>query len=173
MVMNAAELFSTAQLFGYAALIVSLVTFSRQRDAHFKGWLVGQNLLYAIHFFLMGNLAAMVGSMLSSTRTVLSLYTRSLVVVAVLLVANLLLGSWVVKTAWNVIPLCATAIATVAMFRLHGLRLRYVMLLCTILWLINNIFTGSIGGTAMESVIAIVSLITIFRLRREANHPTD
>lgn len=168
-----ADPFSTAQMFGYAALIVSLVTFSRQRDTHFKGWLIGQSLLYAIHFFLMGNQAAMVGSLLSSTRTVLSLYTRSLVVVAVLLMANLLLGFWVVNTAWNVIPLCAAAIATVAMFRLHGLQLRYVMLLCTFLWLINNILTGSIGGSIMEGMIAIVSLITIFRLRREANHHTD
>jgi len=147
------------------------VTFSRKRDTHFKGWLVGQNLLYAIHFFLMGNLAAMVGSTLSSTRTLLSLYTRSLVVIAILLTANVLLGFWVVKAAWNVIPLTATAIATVAMFRLHGLQLRCVMLLCTILWLINNILTGSIGGTAMESMIAVMSCFTIFRLRREMTHP--
>ena len=161
------ELFSTAQLFGHAALLVSLVTFSRKHDRHFKGWLVGQNLLYAIHFFLMGNLAAMVGSMLSSTRTLLSLHTRSMVVVAILLTANVLLGFWVVKAAWNVIPLTATAIATVAMFRLHGLQLRYVMLLCTILWLINNVLTGSIGGTVMESMIAVMSCFTIYRLRRD------
>ena len=165
------ELFSTAQMFGHAALLVSLVTFSRKRDTQFKGWLVGQNLLYAIHFFLMGNLAAMVGSTLSSTRTLLSLYTRSLVGIAILLTANVLLGFWVVKAAWNVIPLTATAIATVAMFRLHGLQLRCVMLLCTILWLINNILTGSIGGTAMESMIAVMSCFTIFRLRREMTHP--
>ena len=165
------DLFSTAQMFGHAALLVSLVTFSRKRDTQFKGWLVGQNLLYAIHFFLMGNLAAMVGSTLSSTRTLLSLYTRSLVVIAILLTANVLLGFWVVKAAWNVIPLTATAIATVAMFRLHGLQLRCVMLLCTILWLINNILTGSIGGTAMESMIAVMSCFTIFRLRREMTHP--
>jgi len=167
------DLFSTAQMFGHAALLVSLVTFSRKRDTQFKGWLVGQNLLYAIHFFLMGNLAAMVGSTLSSTRTLLSLYTRSLVVIAILLTANVLLGFWVVKAAWNVIPLTATAIATVAMFRLHGLQLRCVMLLCTILWLINNVLTGSIGGTAMESMIAVMSCITIFRLRREMNHPVN
>ena len=158
-------------MFGHAALLVSLVTFSRKRDTQFKGWLVGQNLLYAIHFFLMGNLAAMVGSTLSSTRTLLSLYTRSLVVIAILLTANVLLGFWVVKAVWNVIPLTATAIATVAMFRLHGLQLRCVMLLCTILWLINNILTGSIGGTAMESMIAVMSCFTIFRLRREMTHP--
>jgi len=154
-------------MFGYAVLIVGMVTFSRKRDTQFKGWLIGQNLLYAIHFFLMGNPAAMVGSMLSSTRTLLSLYTRSTVIVVILLSVNVLLGFWVVTAAWNLIPLTATAIATVAMFRLQGLQLRYVMLLCTALSLTNNIFTGSIGGTAMEIMIAMMSGITIFRLHRE------
>lgn len=155
-------------MFGYAALIISMMTFSRKHDTHFKRWLVVQNALYAIHFLLMGNLAAVAGSTLSSTRTLLSLRTRSMVVVALLLATNLLLSFWVVKAAWNVIPLIATAIATVAMFRLQGLQLRYTILCCTVLWLINNILTGSISGTMMESMIAILSSITIYRLHREA-----
>ena len=85
----------------------------------------------------------------------------------ILLVANLLLAFWVVKAAWNVIPLTATAIATIAMFRLDGLRLRYAILCCTLLWLINNILTGSIGGTVMESMNTIMSSITIYRLHSE------
>lgn len=157
-------------MFGHAALLVSMVTFSRKHDTHFKGWLVGQNLLYAIHFFLMGNLAAVVGSSLSSVRTLLSLRTRSMAVVALLLATNVLLGFWVVKAAWNVIPLIATAIATVAMFRLQGVKLRYAILFCTLLWLTNNILTGSIGGTVMESLIAVISSVTIFRLHREKIH---
>ena len=161
------DFFSTAQMFGHAALIFSMVTFSQKHDAHFKVCLTVQNLLYSIHFFLMGNLAAMAATMLSATRNLLSLRTRSITVALILLVANFLLGFWVVKAAWNLIPLIATAIATISMFRLNGLRLRYSILFCTLLWLINNIITGSIGGTVMESMIAIMSCITIYRLHRE------
>ena len=161
------DFFSTAQMFGHATLILSMVTFSRKRDSHFKLWLTAQNVAYAIHFFLMGNLAAMAGTMLSATRNLLSLRTRSMTAAVILLAANLLLAFWLVKAAWNVIPLTATAIATIAMFRLDGLRFRYAILCCTLLWLINNILTGSIGGTVMESMIAIVSSVTIYRLHRD------
>ncbi len=161
------EFFSTAQMFGHAALILSMVSFSRKNDGHFKLWLTSQNLVYATHFFLMGNLAGMAGALLSATRNVLSLRTRALSVAAVLLLINFALGFVVVKAAWNVIPLIATAVATISMFRLQGLQLRYGMLCATLLWLINNILTGSISGTIMEILIAIISCITIYRLRRE------
>jgi len=161
------DFFSTAQMFGHATLILSMVTFSRKHDGHFKVWLTVQNLFYAIHLFLMGNLAGMSGTLLSATRNLLSLRTRSMTVALILLAANVLLGFWVIKAAWNVIPLIATAIATISMFRLDGLRLRYSILCCTLLWLINNILTGSISGTVMESMITIMSSLTIYRLHRE------
>ena len=161
------DFFSTAQIFGHAALILSMVTFSRKHDGRFKVWLTVQNLVYAIHFFLMGNLAAMAGTTLSATRNLLSLRTRSMTVALILLVAKLLLGFWVIKAAWNVIPLIATAIATISMFRLDGLPLRYSILCCTLLWLVNNILTGSIIGTVMESMISVMSSVTIYRLHRE------
>jgi hypothetical protein len=160
--------FSLPQLFGYASLMLGMVTFSRKHDGHFKLWLTVQNVLYGVHFFLMGNPAAVASMGLSVARNLLSLRTRALWVALLLLVANLLLGFFVVKSAWNVLPLLAVAIATLSMFRLDGLRLRYGMLLATLLWLANNILTGSIGGTVMECVVAIVSCVTIFRLRRDA-----
>jgi hypothetical protein len=161
------DFFSTAQLFGHATLIISMVTFSRKRDSHFKLSLTVQNVVYAIHFFLMGNPAAVAGTMLAAARSLLSLRTRSMAVASILLTANLLLAFFVVKTAWNVIPLLATAIATISMFRLDGLRLRYGILSCTLLWLVNNILTGSIGGTVMEGLNTLISGVTIYRLHRD------
>lgn len=158
------DFFSTAQMFGHATLILSMVTFSRKRDRQFKLWLTVQNLCYATHLFLMGNLAGMAGTLLSAVRNLVSLRTRSIWAAMVLVAVNVILGFWVIKTAWNIIPLTATAIATLSMFRLSGLPLRCAMFVCTLLWLINNILTGSISGTVMESVIAIMSTITIYRL---------
>lgn len=160
--------FSTAQMFGHVALILSMVSFSRKNDGHFKLWLTSQSVAYASHFFLLGNLAGMAGALLSASRNILSLRTNSLWVAAVLLVVNFALGFFVVKEAWNVIPLIASAVATISMFRLQGLRLRCGMLCATLLWLINNILSGSISGTLMEIIIACISCSTIYRLYRES-----
>lgn len=161
------DFFSVAQMFGHATFFLGMVTFSRKNDGHFKIWLTAQNLLYAIHFFLMGNPAATAGALLSATRNVVSMKTRALWVIVLLLALNLALGFVFVHSLWNVLPLLATAVATVSMFRLDGLHLRCGMLVATLLWLVNNIHTGSIGGTVMEATITVVSLLTIYRLWRD------
>ena len=48
----------------------------------------------------------------------------------------------------------------------RGLALS-VMLCGTGLWIANNLIVGSIGGTALEIVIAAINLTTIARLVRE------
>lgn len=161
------DFFSVAQLFGYATLCLGIITFSRKSDGQFKVWLTVQNLLYATHFFLMGNSSAMCGALLSASRNVISMQTRSLWAAFGLLAINVALGFAFVTSVWTALPLLATAVATLSMFRLDGLKLRCGMLVATLLWLTNNIHTGSIGGTVMESLITLVSLVTIFRLWRD------
>jgi hypothetical protein len=46
-----------------------------------------------------------------------------------------------------------------------------VMLCGTGLWIANNVITGSIGGTALEVVIAVVNSVTILRMGRQSRHP--
>jgi len=41
-----------------------------------------------------------------------------------------------------------------------------VLLVATLFWLANNIVSRSIGGTLLESVIAAVSVTTIWRMLR-------
>jgi hypothetical protein len=159
---------SLPQVLGYATFLLSIVTFSQKRDRHLKVWLTGQNMLYAWHFFLMDNPAAMAGALLAAARNVLSLRTRALWVALLLLSVNVLLGFALVKAVWNVLPLVATALSTLSMFRLQGMHLRMGLFCATLLWLANNILIGSIGGTAMELMIAIISYITIFRLYRDS-----
>lgn len=163
-----ADAFSLPQLLGYATFVLGMVTFSRKHDTHFRLWLTVQNVVYALHFILMGNAAAAAGMTLSILRNLLSMRTRALWVAGVLLGLNFVLAFFVVSDLRNVFPLLAAAAATLSMFRLSGLKLRYGMLVATLLWLTNNILIGSIGGTAMELMIAAISCVTIWRLRRES-----
>lgn len=159
---------SPAQLLGYATFVLSMITFSCKNDRRFKNWLTLQNGLYALHFFLLGNLPAVAGAMLSGVRNQVSLRTSSLWAMAVMLTANVAIGLALVRSWGGLLPLAATMVATISMFRGSGLSLRCGMLCATLLWLCNNVLTGSIGGTAMEAVIAVVSCVTIYRLLLDA-----
>jgi hypothetical protein len=46
--------------------------------------------------------------------------------------------------------------------------MRLAMLCGTGLWIVNNLIAGSVGGTALEVVIAVVNMVTIRRMVRDA-----
>jgi len=49
--------------------------------------------------------------------------------------------------------------------------MRLLMMCGTALWIANNVIVGSIGGTALEVVIAVINLTTIVRMLRSRPAP--
>lgn len=160
--------FSPAQLFGYVAFILGVGSFLQKNDRRFKIFMTGECVAYVLHFWLLGNPTAIASSLMSTARSLLSLYTRSIWVAVGVVVANLALGLSLVEHWWNWFPLLASCIGTLALFLLSGIRMRIAMLFGTLLWIANNLISGSIGGSALEIVIFAVNCHTIWRMRREA-----
>ena len=160
-------LFNPAQLFGYAAFVLGVLSFLQKDDRRFKLYMSAECLAYVVHFALLGNPTAVASSVISVARSVLSLYTKAAWVAFVMVALNLALGWGLVELWWNWLPLLASCIGTLALFLLSGIRMRLVMLLGTGCWLVNNILSGSIGGTALELVILVTNLRTIFTLRQQ------
>jgi Bacterial inner membrane protein len=159
--------FNPAQLFGYAAFVLGVLSFLQKDDRRFKLYMSAECLAYVVHFALLGNPTAVASSVISVARSVLSLYTKAAWVAFVMVALNLTLGWGLVELWWNWLPLLASCIGTLALFLLSGIRMRLVMLLGTGCWLVNNILSGSIGGTALELVILVTNLRTIFTLRQQ------
>lgn len=159
---------SVPQLFGYAAFVFGVSSFLQRSDRHFKLYMTAECLAYVVHFWLLGNPAAVASSVVSSTRSVLSLYTRSIWVAVLVVAVNVVLGMRFVTHWWNWCPLIASCVGTLALFLLKGIQMRIVMLLGTILWIANNLMSGSIGGSALEITILTVNCFTIWRMSRDA-----
>lgn len=162
------DLFSPAQYVGYAAFVLGVGSFLQKDDRRFKIFMAAECLAYIIHFALLGRPTAVASSTMSLLRSVLSLYTRSKWVALLVVAANLALGLALARQASDWLPLGASCIGTLALFLLEGVRMRVAMLCGTVLWIINNIIAGSVGGTALEVVIAAVNLVTIWRMMRDA-----
>ena len=161
-------LFNPAQLFGYAAFVLGVMSFLQKDDRRFKLYMSAECLAYVLHFALLGNPTAVASSVISVSRSVLSLYTKAAWVAFALVTLNLALGWHLVEVWWNWLPLLASCIGTLALFLLSGIRMRLTMLLGTGCWLVNNILSGSIGGTALELVILATNLRTIYALWHQA-----
>ncbi len=53
------------------------------------------------------------------------------------------------------------------MFTLKGVPLRLVLLSTTVMWLVNNVMSGSIGGVILELAVAAINISTTVSLMRE------
>ncbi len=161
-------LFSPAQLVGYIALALGITAFLQKSDDRLKFFNATQGLFYALHFILLGNLPASASSLTSSVRSFLALRYRSWVLGTVMFCANIGLGVAFARTRAGWLPVIGSCIATVAIFTLKGIPFRFVLLASTLLWLANNIITGSIGGTLLEVANATINITTMIRMLRAA-----
>lgn len=160
------SILSPAQAVGYLAFFLGVIAFSQKADRRLKAYGACQSSVYAVHFLLLGNLPACAAAFLSATRSTLALRCRSVVLGAAMVLLNLAAGAVFVRTPAGWLPVVGSCIAAAAMFTLDGVPLRLCLLASTLLWLMNAILSGSIGGTLLEITIATVSSSTIWRMRR-------
>jgi hypothetical protein len=160
------DVFSPAQLLGYLAFVLGVVAFAQRIDWRLKLLVATECLVYTLHFYLLGNHPAAISAALSAARMFAALKTRSPALASLFLVANLGLGL-AVATSWTAAFAIGAGLAgTVAAFFLTGIGLRALLLVATLCWLTNNCLSGSIGGTLLESTIAVINTTTILRLWR-------
>lgn len=161
------DFFSPAQIAGYAAFVLGVVAFAQRIDWRLKVLVACECVVYGVHFILLGNNPAAVSALISAVRMFASLKTRSPYVAVVFLLLNVVLGV-ALATSWTaVFAIGAGVSGTVAVFFLRSLPMRGLLLVATLCWLTNNILSGSIGGTLLESSVATVNALTILRLWRE------
>jgi hypothetical protein len=159
-------IFSPAQVAGYLALTLGITAFLQKSDQRLKFFNATQGLVYALHFVLLGNLPASTSSLLSSCRSFLSLRYRSWLLGAAIICVNVGLGAAFARNRAGWLPVVGSCIATMAIFTMRGVPFRCVLLVSTMLWLANNIISGSIGGTLLEVANAIINIWTIIRMLR-------
>lgn len=161
-----ASWFSPAQCVGYVAFVLGVSSFLQKDDRRFKLLMAAECFAYIVHFALLGNPTAVASSTMSLLRSLLALRTRSRWVAAGVVAANVALGLALAHRPTDWLPLTASCVGTLALFLLRGIPMRLAMLCGTLFWVANNIVSGSIGGTALEIVIAIVNVTTILRMAR-------
>lgn len=162
------DFLSPAQCVGYVAFVLGIAAFLQKSDRRLKFLNASECLAYTLHFFLLGNAAASISSLISCGRSFLAMRYRSPFLALLIVALNIGIGLVVVKgwTGW--LPVAGSCTTTLAVFLLRGVTMRIAILGATLLWLANNIVSGSIGGTSLETLIAIANFTTIVRMLRDA-----
>lgn len=152
---------------GWLALGCGLACFSQTDDRRFKLFMAGECAAYIVHFALLGQATAVASTTVSLLRSLAALRTRSRRVGLFFIALSAGLGL-ALATGWSsLLPIAASCIGSVALFFLQGLHMRLLMLAGTLLWLVNNLLVGSVGGSLLEALLALANLRTCWQLWRQ------
>lgn len=154
-----------AQIMGFAALALGIITYSQQDDARLKFWSVVQGSVLAIHFALLGAHVAAGSAVVSATRNYFSMRNaKKLVPLFLLCYATFGLSGH--RVWYDLLPMLGSMTSTMGLFYLRGHKMRWTFVTSSFLWLIHNLLAASIGPAIMEAVLLCANLRTIYRLKK-------
>ncbi len=158
------SLLSPAQVLGYLALVLGVSGFLQRDDRRLKRLVAAECFAYVAHFALLGVPSASSSALVSGVRTALSIRFRSAWLAAATVAVNVGLALAFSTHGAGWVPVVGSSLGAVAVFTMRGIPMRLVLLSSTACWLANNVLSGSIGGTVLESLIAAASVSTIVRM---------
>jgi hypothetical protein len=169
------SLISPAQCVGYIVLVLGVAAYSQRVDRRLKFLDAMQNIAYSAHFYLLANPAAAASALVACACSLTALKPRvhSLYLALGFIAANLVAGLVFCTHFYQMFASFGSCLVAWAMFRMKGIPMRVVILGATVCWLVNDVLSGSIGGTVLEVFIATANTTTIVRLmiqQRRAMH---
>lgn len=158
------NLFTLPQLFGWGAFFLGMAGFLQKSDLRFKQFMALECAAYVVHFLLLGQGTASASATVSLGRSVAAVRYPFKAVGLFFMCLSILCGA-VLYTSWiSWLPISASVLGTFALFFLKGVRMRFVMMWGTVLWLVHNYLVGSVGGTVLEAVLCITNAVTLYRM---------
>ena len=156
-----------AQMAGWLAAAAAIIAMLQKSDLRLKQGLIIHTVLYRIHFALLGLPTAVISCVIALARISLSIYTRSLLCAAVLIIISVATALAVSRSTVEILPLAASVVLTLSLFRFDGIKLR--LLAGAVLWLIHNIYVQSWGGICLEACFCLSTLWGLWTMVQEQN----
>ena len=156
-----------AQIIGFIAFGLGVTAFLQKDDKKLRLIMTAQGLTLSVHFLMLGAHTGAALACISGIRNGLSLFAWAKKLAPLFYALILFMGWYTYETPVNLLPVLAGLIAVSAFFFLSGIRLRIALVCGSSLWLIHNIFVGSIGPSIMEAFMVCAGIYRIWRLSIE------
>lgn len=158
-----------AQMAGWLAAAAAIIAMLKKSDLRLKQGLIIHTVLYGVHFALLGLPTAVVSCVIALARITLSIYTRSLLCAAALIIISAAMALALSRSTVDILSLAASVVLTLSLFRFDGIKLRLGLLAGSILWLIHNVYFQSWGGICLETCFCLSTLWGMWTAAREQN----
>lgn len=169
------SIFNPVQLIGYVGTTCSLVSYQCKKNRSYFVLQTACSIAFTIQFIFLGSWAGLLHSAFCMIRAfILSLdekYRKNIFLFILLTCFGLssVISYWLLEEQWwiAILLFVAQCGGTLAMWSRNGKTIRMAQLFCiSPIWMINNIYYGSIGGVISESCNIISVLVSFVRFRK-------
>ena len=101
-----------AQMAGWLAAAAAIIAMLQKSDLRLKQGLIIHTVLYGVHFALLGLPTAVVSCVIALARITLSIYTRSLLCAAALIIISIAMALALSRSTVEILPLAASVVLT-------------------------------------------------------------
>ena len=160
-----------AQAVGIFASAIIISAFSQKSDNRFKFFAVVGNIVFALHFYMLGAYAGVVINFVNAFRNGLSIkYHKKDGLMYLFIGLYVVLGLVIYETPKDLFPIISGVVGSYGMYKLSGMNMRICFILSSLSWLVYGLIYKSIGVIITELFIQTTNAITIYRLYRENKH---
>ena len=160
--------FSWPQLVGYGATLFGVAGFLQKNDNRLRIYITIMSMFLIAHFVLMGSYTAGLSALIASSRWSLTMVpwvkARGYIFVPFYVFVFLLSAFLTYEHWYDFLPAIASIVGTFALFYLHGLKMRLLLLCGGTFWLVHNILAMSYGPALMECFVLTANSIMIIRM---------
>ena len=155
--------FILSQILIGIAICVDILSFQFKERINILACLVASTLLISSHFMLLGHWTAAFLGLLAVARYASSMFTTSRSVMWLFLIVIFTISVFSFEGHLSVLSCVATVFTTIAAFCKDDRRLRQLMLIGTMIWIVHNYLAGSPGAVLMEAIFTVSNLVGYFR----------
>lgn len=154
-----------AQLIGIIASAFVVLSFGQKRDNHLKIYVMIGNIIFAVHFLMLGAYAGVFVTLLNTCRAGFSIkFHKSTKMMFFFWGIYILAAVIVYEKPIDLFPFFSSILGTYSMFKLSGIKLRLLGMLGSSSWLVYGIVFHSVGGIITEISVMVLNTLTILRL---------
>ena len=156
------------QAIGIIASGFIILSFGQKRDLRLKYFLMTGNVLFAIHFGMMGAYAGLAVNILNFLRVWMSIkFHKSTRMMLLFMCLSIATGFAVYQNYYDILPIISSVMGSYSLFKLSGIPLRIFGIIGSINWLTYSFIIKSIGGIMTDTVALVINFSTIYRLKRD------
>ena len=155
------------QLIGLLAFCILVLSFYKKDTKTILVYQTTSNLIYFIHYFLLGGLTGAFISLMSVIRNIVFIKTKSKIIIPIFILSYLIITIIFYESIYSILPMISNSCYLIFITFNTKKDLLIGEIISATLWVIYSIFVLSYTEIITESILIVSNVIQLIRLRNK------